>query len=386
MGYRDDSESPGKRTFCRVIALAVVLAVAVGLGLPVVAAEAAAAGRWRDAVGDIGPRYGHVAVRLRDGRVLVAGGLDDIRKGKLSSAALFDPSTGVTPTASMSVPRYRPSATLLGDGSVLVAGGDGGETSAERYLPTIGRWIPAGAMSTSRWGHTATLLRDGRLLVAGGATVTGCCTERALPSTEIYNPVSNSWSPAHTMRTARYSHTATLLTDGRVLVVGGNGSGFAHPQLASAEIYDPSTDAWTSVPDMSVARVEHTATALADGPVLVVGGADGDTYWSSTEIFDPKAMRWTRTADMVAGRAGHTATAWEDGRIFVAGGLFRYSDPLATAEIYDPETGRWDEAAPMRAPRYLHTATLLADGRSVAFVGGWDGQSGATGDIAVYQR
>src|SRR5207237_8598257 len=115
-------------------------------------------------------------------------------------------------------------------------------------------------------------------------------------------------TPGRGMRTARYAHTATLLTDGRVLVVGGNGSGFAHPQLASAEIYDPSTDAWTSVPDMSVARVEHTATALANGAVLVAGGADGDNYWSTTEIFDPKAIRWTRTADMVAARAGHTAT------------------------------------------------------------------------------
>ena len=89
---------------------------------------------------------------------------------------------------------------------------------------------------------------------------------------------------------------------------------------------------------------------------------------------------------MSVARAGHTATAWADGKVLVAGGLFRYSDPLPTAEIYDPETGSWDEAISMKAPRYLHTATLLTDGQRVALIGGWNRQTGATGDIAIYQR
>jgi N-acetylneuraminic acid mutarotase len=327
-----------------------------------------------------------VAVRLQDGRVLVAGGVDDVRHGPLSSAALFDPGTGVTATASMSVPRSRPAATVLGDGSVLVAGGDGNETSADRYLPTLGRWIPASRLTSPRWGHTATLLRDGRVLVTGGAMATGCCERTALSSTEIYNPVSNTWTPGRSMGTVRYSHTATLLADGRVLVVGGNGGLPPRTQLASAEIYDPSTDAWTPISDMSVARVEHTATALPDGKVLVAGGANEDTYWFTSEVFDPKTGRWSRTGDMAAPRAGHTATAWGDARILVAGGLSQYSHPLATAEIYDPDTGQWDKAVSMKAPRYLHTATLLSDGKRIAFIGGWNGQTGATGDVALYQR
>ena len=317
--------------------VSLVLAAVLALPLPAVGAQSASVGHWHDTVGDIGRRYGHVAVGLRDGRVLVAGGLDDTRHGVLSSTALFDPSRGVTPAAPMNAARYRPATALLGDGSVLVTGGEGGDRSADRYFPALDRWIPMPSMATPRWGHSATVLRDGRVLVAGGVHVAGCCEYTAHAQTEIYNPISNAWTAGPTMRTARYSHTATLLDDGRVLVVGGNG-GAPGGQMASAEIFDPGRGAWNAAPDMSVAR------------------------------------------------AGHTATAWADGKVLVAGGLFRYSDPLPTAEIYDPETGSWDEAISMKAPRYLHTATLLTDGQRVALIGGWNRQTGATGDIAIYQR
>lgn len=362
-----------------------VMALALGARLPTVGAQEPGPGTWTDRVGDSGPRYGHVAVRLGDGRVLVAGGLDDTREGLLSSAALFDPSTGVTPTEDMSVARYQPAAALLEDGTVLVTGGLGGETSADRYIPTLGRWISAAAMHTPRWGHTATLLRDGRVLVAGGQCVTGCGEQLTLSSAEVYDPLSNSWAPAARMGTARYSHKATLLADGTVLVTGGNGDSSPTSQLTSAEIYDPSTDTWAPVPDMSVPRVEHTVTPLDDGRVLVAGGAGKDDYWSNSEIFDPAARQWIATGDMTAARAGHTATPLDDGTILVAGGLARWNDALATAETYDPTTGHWDSAASMSAPRYLHTATLLANDRSVAFVGGWNGKE-ATGAVALYHR
>jgi N-acetylneuraminic acid mutarotase len=368
-----------------MVPVSLVLAAVLALPLPALGAQSASVGHWHDTVGDIGRRYGHVAVGLRDGRVLVAGGLDDTRHGVLSSTALFDPSRGVTPAAPMNAARYRPATALLGDGSVLVTGGEGGDRSTDRYFPALDRWIPMASMASPRWGHSATVLRDGRVLVAGGENVAGCCEYTAHADTEIYNPVSNAWTAGPAMRTARYSHTATLLDDGRVLVVGGNG-GARVGQLASAEIFDPARGAWNAAPEMSVARVEHTATLLRDGRVLIAGGVRDETYWATSEIFDPKAAQWARTGEMSVARAGHTATPWDDGKVLVAGGLFRYSDPLPTAEIYDPETGSWDEAIPMKAPRYLHTATLLADRQRVAFIGGWNRQTGATGDIALYQR
>lgn len=371
--------------FRPAVPLTVLLGALLALPLPAVGAQPAPVGHWHDTGGDIGRRYGHVAVALRDGRVLVAGGLDDMRHGVLSSTALFDPSRGVSPAAPMHAARYRPAAALLGDGTVLVTGGEGGDRSADRYFPGLDRWIAMASMATPRWGHSATVLRDGRVLVAGGVNVFGCCEYTAHAETEIYNPISNAWAAGPSMHTARYSHTATLLSDGRVLVVGGNG-GSPGGQLASAEIFDPARGTWDAAPDMGVARVEHTATLLPDGRVLVAGGVRGETYSSASEIFDARAARWVRTGDMSVARAGHTATVWDDGKVLVAGGLFRYSDPLPTAEIYDPETGSWDEAIAMKAARYLHTATLLADGQRVAFIGGWNRQTGATGDIALYQR
>lgn len=371
-----------KRLFRPAVLFSLVLAF--GVRLPALGA-AESPGAWRDWVGDTGSRYGHVAVGLGDGRLLAAGGFDDTGDGLLASAVLFDPSGGVTRIDDMSVPRYHPAGALLDDGSVLVTGGYGGQASADRYIFALGRWITAAAMRTPRWAHTATLLGDGRLLVVGGASVKGLGVDETLRSAEIYHPLSNSWTPAASMGTARHSHTATLLADGRVLVVGGNGSHLVGSQLASAEIYDPSTDTWSPTPDMTVPRVEHTATLLPDGGVFVAGGAEGDNYWSGSEIFDPAAGQWIPAGDMLAARAGHTATALDDGRILVAGGLDRWNDALATAEIYDPRSGHRDPATSMAVPRYLHTATLLGNGRSVAFVGGWNAD-GATGDVALYQQ
>lgn len=390
MGYHDDLRGRVRHLLRPLGAAILVAATVVGVPLPVVGAEESTPGAWKDSIEGAGRRYGHVAVRLDDGRVLVAGGMDDTRQGLLRGAVVFDPaSRSVTRIQDMREPRYQPAAARLGDGTVMVIGGMGGPTSADRYVPALRRWIPAAAMSTARWGHTATVLSDGRLLVAGGQGERRAAT---LSSAEIYNPLSNSWTPAASMAMPRHSHQAIPLADGSVLVVGGKGGGSTEPHLASAEIYRPSTNTWTRVPDMSVARVEHTATLLQDGRVLVVGGAsdDGDdwsgmAYWSTSEIFDPAAGQWTPSGGMAVARAGHTATALGDGRVFVAGGSARWNEVLTSAEIYDPATGQWQSRDSMSAPRYLHTATALDNGSQILVVGGWNANGGAIGDIGLYQ-
>jgi hypothetical protein len=139
--------------------------------------------------------------------------------------------------------RYDHTATLLPDGTVLVAGGSSGggygrEATAERYDPASGSWAATGSMGGDRVGHTATLLTDGTVLVPElGLTVVDPLSGFEERPAERYDPASGSWSPTANMIVARDDHTATLLSNGWVLVTGG----YNYPLgvLATAELYNP---------------------------------------------------------------------------------------------------------------------------------------------------
>ena len=334
-----------------------------------------ASGTWSPTGSMSTSRYYHAATLLPDGRVLVTGGYsgDGLRSG---SAELYDPMLGTwSPTAAMSTARAMHTATLLQDGRVLVTGGS--QASAEIYDPSRGTWSTTGPMIRNRSLHTATLLPGGRVLVTGGGDA----------SAEIYDPTRGTWSPTASMSTARYQHTAALLQDGRVLVSGGSVSWVQDDWIITsdgAEIYDPALGTWSQTGPMTTARQLHTATLLSDGQVLVSGGYfysyyesgggiyEGYDQWDSAEIYDPVAGTWWETGSMRAGaRYGHIGTLLSDGRVLVSGGYAPYnSGYLASAEIYDPAHGTWSRTAVMSTPRVAHTATLLLDGR-VLVSGGW---------------
>jgi Kelch motif/Galactose oxidase, central domain len=207
-------------------------------------------------------------------------------------------------------------------------------------------------MAAARDSHTATVLPDGRVLVVGG------------PGAEIYDPSANHWSAAGTPLMARTSATATLLAGGRVLVAAGIVGEFSVPKT---EIYDPRTNAWAAAASLAGRRYDHTATLLADGRVLVVGGTRSTVTLDSAELYDPKTDAWSPAASLPAPRTHHTAALLPDGRVLVAGGI--NGQPLATTAIFDPTANRWTAGESMGVPRRGALATRLRDGR-IMVVGG----------------
>jgi N-acetylneuraminic acid mutarotase len=172
------------------------------------------------------------------------------------------------------------------------------------------------------------------------------------------------------MSVARIDHTATRLTNGTVLVAGGNIAGTVY--LASAELYDPANGTWTSTGPLRAARTQHTATLLMDGTVLVAGGWGSGGMTPTAELYDPATGDWTLlSTQMTTARYLHTATLLRNGKVLVGGGLYSVS----TAELFDPVSRTWAATGSMNNGRYVYTATLLLDGN--VLVAGGDNNTGS---------
>jgi len=239
------------------------------------------------------------------------------------------------------------------------------------YDPKNERWSVTGSLDTPRAFHTATLLENGKVLVVGGLEEANWWDYgyRPLDTVELYDPDTGVWSFTGNLNTAVGSHTATLLQNGKVLVLGEG----------SAELYDPDTGEWSSTGPLIHyrARIEHTATLLPDGKVLVAGGSgvvDEVSYsfpLRSSELYDPDTETWSFAGDFNTPRGSHTATILPDGKVLVAGGtalVERRSNTdsgivsLRSSELFDPDKGTWSFAGSLKTRRSGHTATLLPDG------------------------
>lgn len=211
-------------------------------------------------------------------------------------------------------------------------------------------------MNTERTNHTATLLPNGQVLVVGGVYV-----PYELNSAELYDPSTDKWTPIKpftcqwtpTTPFTDYgpsSHTATLLTSGEVLVAGGVITGIAQKNTV---LFDNTTGKWTLVGNLSVPRYGHTATLLPNGQVLVVGGWTyiAEPAHETAELYDPKTRTWAVVGNLNVARGGHTATLLPNGQVLVAGG---WDEPnnLNTSELYNPATGKWVNAGILQTIMY----------------------------------
>lgn len=267
-----------------------------------------------------------------------------------------------TPVQKMRAPRTRHAATWLSaERALLVTGGDDNTPStAELYYPAINGWRATDSfMRARRSGHTATKLDDGRVLITGG--------DGPLTSAEIYDPSTRAFSDAPHLTKARSNHTATRLLDGRVLITGGLTAGGLTED--SAEIFDGT--AFIDAPSpMTTPRRSHVATLLLDGRVLITGGiqqgpTDGgmmDVSLASAEVFDPATGTFTPVSPMSEKRGVHTATRLLDDRVLIVGG---------GSDLFDPKTGTFTKGADLKQARSNHTATLLPSG-DVLVAGGSD--------------
>lgn len=292
---------------------------------------------------------------MPDGRVLIAGGNIGGIGAVFPRAQVYDPaSNSFKATPNMKAPRNGNSGTTLPDGRVLLVGGSNGKLqtgdnlgilkTAEWFDPAAGTFtLSAAKMKTPRMGHTATLLPGGKVLVTGGiyqyniAVRWAGCTNTA----ELYDPASDSFSAAGTMSAARCGHTATLLANGKVLVVSGT----------SADLYDPASNTWTAAASPALTHTSHSAVALPDGRVLLAGGTGG------AEIYNPATGAWSVTGSPANPYGANTAVLLATGKVLIIGG------PAGQCELYDPLTGTWSPTGSLNTVRFGFGMSLLSSGK-----------------------
>jgi len=255
-----------------------------------------------------------------------------------------------------------------------VAGG--GSATTELFDVATGKFSLTGQMEASRSTQTATLLQNGKVLVAGGSDANG----NALATAELYDSTSGTFTPTGNMIAVRSGHTATLLKNGKVLITGGTGPGGALGSLATAELFDPASGTFAATAGMGTPRYAHTATLLTNGNVLVAGGIGTDLNIIATaEIFDPTSGTFASSGNMGTARAFHTATLLSNGTVLMAGGIETWAGTqprVAAAEFFNPTSSTFSPTGSMTTPRSAQAATLLRAGTVLVMGGTGPGNPG----------
>ena len=352
-------------------------------------------GLWKWGANLMHERRAHRASVLKDGRILISGGLVGIGNvvqpnRYLASSEIYDPEKSQWRQVSNLFSRFRHTSTALPSGEVILIGGQSDReslSSTEIFDPSLNEFRLGPSLTKPRRLHTATLLSNGNILVAGGYSGNAPSTAYLYPygpdqllECEEIDPLGLKKTVVSSMKMPRELHTATRLADGRVLVTGGV---WGEDTLNTCEIYDPQSRTWTSIEPMALPRIRHTATLLPDGRVLVIGGSVGKAIeqqgpsptlnvYSSCEIYDPETGRWTLTDSMRWPRTSFMdALLLPNHKVLVAGGYGAANyESNYSWELYDIASGTWDTYGTWSEPIHGHRLVFLPQYNKVLQIGG----------------
>ncbi len=310
----------------------------------------------------------HNLVQLQDGRFMAIGGItgpfgsgSNFYTKVLRSAEIYDPATGVwTAAPNMSAYRAGSTATVLPDGRVLVAGGTEGNNlhelhdvadllgtalkTTEYYDPATNTWSAGPNMTEPKAGAMAITLADGRWLVSGGIThflLFGIPIPDFSNNQQIYNPATGTWSNTGSLVNKRALGGITLLSDGRVFIVGGAGGDiFNIGPIAQTEMYNPTTGNSVAKANLSVPSAFNTCVTLPGNQILVVGGAKGNLVdpipIANCWIFTPANNTMSSVAALPESHAGGVVSLLEDGTVYCGGGESDLGVATTVARSYSP--------------------------------------------------
>ncbi|QDU68486.1 Kelch repeat-containing protein [Engelhardtia mirabilis] len=350
-------------------------------------------------------RQGHTLSPLPGGGAIAIGGDEPDGLGNLTTLNSFEiyddcGQSFAQTTGTLTQARSTHTATVLTDDRILLLGGYGADgvvdNTGEIYDPVTGTSAATANMSMPRTQHTATRLADGRVLVIGGSSLFDLSDPinslaSSTATTEIYDPVADSWSPGPNLPEPLIGHTATLLGNGKVLVAGGVATavvfGIPFPDVSNAaRLYNPVTNTFESVAAVPGNRAYHGAVGLPDGSALVYGGADGSfvtltaTTLTSAARFNPSTNTWAATGSLNQARAYPNTVLGASGGTLVMGGLQTVDlvsgsgQPSLNYERLDPVSLTWTTAGAGLVEREV--------GRSVAIDGGIRVLTVGRGEIA----
>jgi hypothetical protein len=318
-------------------------------------------------------RCAHTATLLFDGKVLIAGGFFASGPSEIDTAELYDPATNSFVMAGkMSQKKGAHTATLLKNGKVLIAGGSSyasGYATAELFDPATLRFTLTGSLSQARYNYSAVLLNNGMVLVFGGIT--------NVATAELYDPLSGTFNLTANMNTGGSDRKGALLPDGNVLVSGGSYLTSVWETLPSAEIYNTVTKTFTAIRNMVSPRATHATVALNDGSVLLVGGysgSNGANTSSSAELYVPTSTS-TSLLDISNWDITNGIAGMSNGQLTVGANRTSYGDVIRSKQTYSqPMAFTWKGYYPLSSLSAHHTGigqTPFNSGGSPSILFSW---------------